>query len=718
MNPIRKFFAQAKAALTGILFPGRRSRWVDVVFGRSRRDYSTVRGTDNSIVVATLLWIMRSFPGAPLMLKETKKDGTTEQHHLHPMLNLIENPNPYYSGILLWMATLLSYNSDGNAYWVKLRTRGRIPVQVLYIPHFMIEPVGDENNYLTHYEYRPGGSKVVRLEREDVVHFRFGIDPENIRKGIAPLRSVLREVMTDDEAANYTMSILFNMGLPGLVLTPKGGSDLPTPDELKATKDFLMQNFTGDHRGEPLVGGVPMDVTVFGYAPEQMNLGAIRNIPEERITAVLGVPAAVVGLGTGLQQTTVGATLEQLEQQAYRNNLIPTQRLFAADLKTQLLVDFEDSIDGFALEWDLSNIQVMQEDQTAIMERAARALAAGGITVKDFKQMIGREATDEDDYYLRPLNVIAVPRADVLQQNTAPAPALLRAAGASALVAKTAGRKDTTPAPELLMRQFARDAARLETLMVADLARDFAILGERAASAARSRIRTSALAATGANASNGHRKVLDFDDPAVIEGIMADMDFDGWDRTDLEPHYHGHYSRAWLLTTDTVSAHLGIDLGIGLNDPIAVQFIADGGTRRGLLDIPGETRRALFRAFAEARENGLGPEETARLIRQHVTVGRFSGVLAARGEQAALQTRARVIARTETLNAQRASSLLAYEASDIVTGVLAFDNGSGYDDADCVARNGTVYTFDEARSEMGREHPSGTLNFAPITADN
>jgi hypothetical protein len=33
------------------------------------------------------------------------------------------------------------------------------------------------------------------------VHFRFGLDPDDPRKGYSPLKSVLREVFTDDEAA-------------------------------------------------------------------------------------------------------------------------------------------------------------------------------------------------------------------------------------------------------------------------------------------------------------------------------------------------------------------------------------------------------------------------------------------------------------------------------------------------------------------------------------
>ena len=55
------------------------------------------------------------------------------------------------------------------------------------------------------------------------MHFRFGLDPENDRKGRSPLAGVLREVFTDDEAANYTASLLRNMGVPGIIVSRRGG---------------------------------------------------------------------------------------------------------------------------------------------------------------------------------------------------------------------------------------------------------------------------------------------------------------------------------------------------------------------------------------------------------------------------------------------------------------------------------------------------------------
>jgi phage portal protein BeeE len=77
----------------------------------------------------------------------------------------------------------------------------------------------DPTVFIGWYEYTVDG--VVYEDRpEDVVHFRHGIDPNNPRKGLSPLASLFREIFTDDEAANFTASLLRNLGVPGVVISP------------------------------------------------------------------------------------------------------------------------------------------------------------------------------------------------------------------------------------------------------------------------------------------------------------------------------------------------------------------------------------------------------------------------------------------------------------------------------------------------------------------
>ena len=155
------------------------------------------------------------------------------------------------------------------------------------------------------------------------------------------------------------------------------------------------------------------------------------------------------------------------------------------------------------------------------------------------------------------------------------------------------------------------------------------------------------------------------------------------------------------------SINTTMQLGVNMPAPVEQRILRTGGKRMGLVDIAEDTKRAIFRALEEGRSLGEGPPALTRRIRDQVPAGRFGN--------AGPQYRARMIARTETKFAQNASSLEIYKASDVVTGMLAFDNQTGFDDDECTLRDGKVFTFDEAESEMSLEHPNGTLSFAPST---
>lgn len=307
MNIVQRLMGAAleSKALTRISHPTQSNpAWA--LLPRTRRNYAreTNFGADSSIVLAAINWIARNFPEAPVEV--VRRTGPREFEPIpdHPMVSLLEMPNPEYSGVDLWMASMYDYVIDGNVYWAKIRTRGGEVVQLWWLPHHMVEPKGTESQLITHYEYRPNPTTKVRIDREDMVHLRFGMDPENPRRGMSQVRSVLREVFTDEEAANFSASVLSNFGIPGVIISPKiSDRQLGLPDvDAETIKNVYSAKFTGDRRGEPLVMTTPTDLQVVSWNPAELDLKMLRRVPEERVSAVLGIPATVLGLGAGLDR--------------------------------------------------------------------------------------------------------------------------------------------------------------------------------------------------------------------------------------------------------------------------------------------------------------------------------------------------------------------------------------------------------------------------------
>lgn len=719
-----------RKAFTEMVFPRGGGGTGNVLEPRTRLDYQREvgDGSRSSIIMGCYRWIARVFPEAPMLLVRKSPDGDVPIEN-HRLLELLEEPNKFYSGATMWAAIELDLLLTGNAYLLKVASESGQPAELWWAPSTIMAPKWprDGQTYISHYEYRPNGFPI-RIEPEDVIHFRDGIDPENTRLGMSPLRSLFREVFTDLEASQWTATLLRNGAVPGLIISPApvpagAGGEVPGSEEMSATKEYFQQEFTGDRRGRTLVMSGPTQVHQYGFNPEQMNVRGIRQIPEERICSVIGIQPAVIGLGTGLENTKVGATMKEMREEAYENTIIPLQRNISQTLESQYLPDFLSRPKEHKLVWDLSQVRVLQADQ---VEEAKLwdLLVKGAIATRaEAREVFNLPIEDSDKVYLMGGNILEVP-----QGLPAPAPraalpppppetrAWDRGLPRDLNIPPWHGKSDSRQ--RRIMARFREDAKELEAQFVVQLGIIFDRLGQLAEDAVLAVDLTAIV--TRADTNNHYEWKQDPVLDAIVNELMAVMDIPIWQQEALIPGFNDHYVRTLNATVGTVNAEMGLEVLIP--DEKARAVIANGGRRAGLMDITTQTRGAIFRALEEGRAAGQGPIALARKIREHVTAGRFGVVPpgaspeeASRIIQRGINYRSEMIARTETKFAQNVSSLETYLQAEVVTGVLAFDNQTGFGDEDCTARNGTVFTFAAAEAETQLEHPNGTLNWAPVT---
>jgi len=683
-------------ALTRMVF-GRPSQWWAAAIPRSRYDFSRQvgDGMSSSVVAAPVLWIARTLPEAPIAVE---RDGEIDRDHA--MARLLRSPNPFYSGHVMEMALAISLVTTGNGYLLKVRNRYRGPAELWFAPSWMMRPHAPDDGsvYISHYEYSPLGVPI-RVETEDVVHLRYGLDPRNPRLGLGQLGSLLREVFTDDEAAAFTASLLRNAGVPGLVVSPGDSSSaVVTEQDKKDTKEYFKQAFSGDARGEPLVMTGPTKVEQFGFNPQQMDLAKLREIPEERVCAVLGIPAAVVGFGSGLAQTKVGATMSEMREMAYESCIIPMQRMICADYDRQLLPDFESRPERCRTVYDLSEVRVLQEDQNRLAMRLDTMVRGGWITVAEARHQMQLEVRPEHEVYLRGFATLVVPAGRSPEEQAAAAPQEDEEQpggdGKERLRIVVPAKSRVEERQRFALRQL-REQRRLAAAFTDELLAAYRSLGEEAAEAW-GRVQSEA-AVEMLSAADPETKRLTAEELLRLVGlVMAEI-------TVKQPDYRPHYIRVALSTIDGLRGLFG--LGVNLSEPMEMRILSEGGRRMGLVDLTRQTRDALFSALTEARDAGAGPREIAQLIRDQIPAGPWSSP----------QVRAEVIARTETMHAQNFASLEAYKASDTVTAIEIIDGQLGDRSCDpCRERDGRIVTLEEAERIMADEHPNGTLSLAPV----
>jgi HK97 family phage portal protein len=418
-------------------------------------------GSGSSLVEACVLWIANAVTQTtPAVLRYDADDDFGEVDRRHAMARLMRRPTfdarvgrSSYSWIPLIQATLISFVADGNAYWRKRRSGTRTPVQLWYMPHDRVTPVHrDGSDFLVDYYEIRGGAQVDRVSPADMVHFRDGIDPGNPLLGISKLRTLLREIYTDEQAARWTASLLRNQAVPGVVLSPEPGAlNVMSEDEAKLVKARLDGDFTEDNRGSSIVLGASAKLQQYGYSPDQMKLGDIRDIPEERVSAVLGVPAGVVGFGAGLQTTKTNATMGELVDLGWQNGVLPRTRLLASELTEQLLPDFDDDPD-LEFVFDTARVPIMADYQDKIAEKHERLMRSTIETRAEARRAVGLKTGSDDDVFTLSAGATVI-QPDGKPQFTPPKPPVAPAAPAAPALPAGEEQPALPPAKTLTSRQ-------------------------------------------------------------------------------------------------------------------------------------------------------------------------------------------------------------------------------------------------------------------------
>jgi HK97 family phage portal protein len=260
----------------------------------------------NSAVFACLSTICTAYTEAqPRVYRLPRDGGTPEVLPEHPLEVLLDEPNPALTGIELRWWTQWALKVDGNAYWHKARagdgTTGNVVALWPRSPG-TIAPITTKADrqrgvFVSFYRWEYETGKYQDIPPENVVHFRAGLDDYDLRLGCSALKRLLRQVSTDEEATAFTDALLKNYAVPGLVAQAQGDLDEATAD---AIKQKLSTKFGSGNQGNVAVLDNGMTLASFGFSPQQMDMKTLHRVPEERIAAVLGVPAIVAGLGAGL----------------------------------------------------------------------------------------------------------------------------------------------------------------------------------------------------------------------------------------------------------------------------------------------------------------------------------------------------------------------------------------------------------------------------------
>lgn len=379
---------------------------------RDRVDYKAEVGDLdlNSLAMAVVNYEANRIPEANPCVVRRDKQNNKERDFNHKAASLIRRPNPFNVWANYVGAAACAWNFKGDVHFWKNRSLTGIE-ELWYLPYFLItarwpndgrspnviqwakehgEKVEGLNPFLSHYQYTPPGRSPVLYRQQEIIHLKRYCNPTNPREGVGVFEPLYKELYSDDRIALFTASIMTNMGIQVPVFSPKDDKDEIDPTDAEHMKELWMAKTTGSRAGEPVIMPVAVDIEKFGFSPDDMDLSELRLVPESRVCAVTGIPAATLQFLVGLQNGTSYASSEQARQQGFEEVVLPLLRVWAENLKWQLLSEFDDAQDA-DFEFDVSDVRVLQEDVDALYSREVEVFRAGGSTYDQFLTAIGKQ---------------------------------------------------------------------------------------------------------------------------------------------------------------------------------------------------------------------------------------------------------------------------------------------------------------------------------------
>ena len=353
-------------------------------------DYRAAAGqyAENGVVMACLGWIMGAFPEPPVQVIR-RETGSGEENAVpeHPLTLAFRTPNPYYGADCLWQRVIFDRSLHGQAFLYKERNGAGDVVALYHVPQHRLTAQWDTSGrqFVSFYLYTIE-QRQERIPTEDLVHFRFAASPVNERNGLPILGAGAREIATLNEGSNYRGAILKNMGVPSHLVQAKDATRPITAEQARQLQALWAERVSGGNRGRPIIPSYPLEALKIGLSPSELDLGSMTYEAADLVCSLFGLSSMVVGISSGSEHKTY-ANFREAKEAATESALIPAWKQMAQDMTQHLLPDYSQD-ESERVEFDISRVRALAEDQSQLWDRLDNAVKTGWVTPNEARALV------------------------------------------------------------------------------------------------------------------------------------------------------------------------------------------------------------------------------------------------------------------------------------------------------------------------------------------
>ena len=323
----------------------------------------------------------------------------------HPLINLLERPNPLQAGNEFFQSLYAYLLLSGNSYVLRTGSENQPPkeLHLLRPDRVKIEP--SNTTIPKSYMYELSGQVVNKYEIDqetgasEIKHFKLW-NPIDDYYGLSPLRAASVDIDQHNYAAKHNVNLLMNGARPSgaIVFRPKdeAGANLQlTESQRQQLISDLELRFQGtNNSGRAMLLEGDFDWKEMGLSPKDMDFLQLKNMSARDIAMCFGVPSQLVGIPDAQTYSNV----QEARLALYEETIIPLIKRVESDLNEYLAPYYGERL---RIQYDIDSIPAMAERRKRIYENVTGAVREGIISRNEARERLGLEPiTGGDEVYI------------------------------------------------------------------------------------------------------------------------------------------------------------------------------------------------------------------------------------------------------------------------------------------------------------------------------
>ncbi len=313
----------------------------------------------------------------PALIYRLLPDGTRQPvSQSHPVQQLLNRVNPWYTRGDLWQATEIHLNLWGQAFWALERdAEGRREIWPLRPDRVTVLP--DRRNHIRGFVYRSRSGAPVAYTADEMVWLRY-FNPLEEYAGLSPLAPARLSVDMGGDGLRFNCNFLRNSAQPDFVLLTDAQL---TDSEIEDFYNRWEARYRGPQNARrPAIANFVRDIRTLGLSHRDMDFIRGLRWSLEEVSRAYGVPKPLL---SDLERATF-ANINAAERIFWRNTIVPEIRFLEEHLNRMLLPRL--GYPNLELEFDLTVIEALQEDENSRVTRQMQLLDRGVLTINEVRR--------------------------------------------------------------------------------------------------------------------------------------------------------------------------------------------------------------------------------------------------------------------------------------------------------------------------------------------